>query len=125
VTQQGDEPQDYSWLDEIREPANPLPLLQKWYLKQCDADWEHSFGIRISTLDNPGWRVEIDIAETRLDGQQFERYEENRGEQDWMHCWLKKTTWHGAGDPKKLNVILLKFLDWAADAAPMWPNSER
>ena len=32
--------------------------LQKWYKSQCNGDWEHSFGIKIETLDNPGW-IEI------------------------------------------------------------------
>ena len=41
--------------------------LEKWYKKQCDGDWEHMFGVQIYTLDNPGWRVKIDIADTELE----------------------------------------------------------
>jgi hypothetical protein len=43
-----------------------LTWLQGWYLSQCDGDWEHGHGVDIGTLDNPGWRVEIRVAETEL-----------------------------------------------------------
>jgi hypothetical protein len=32
-----------------------LEQIQNWYAGQCDGRWEHSFGIKIETLDNPGW----------------------------------------------------------------------
>ena len=41
-----------------------LERLQRWYLYRCDGDWEHSFGITIETLDNPGWMVTIDLQDT-------------------------------------------------------------
>ena len=43
-----------------------LEWLQDWYLKQCDGGWEHEYGIKIETLDNPGWKVIIDLAYTEL-----------------------------------------------------------
>jgi hypothetical protein len=45
-----------------------LRSLEDWYASRCDGDWERSFGITIETLDNPGWAVRIDLAETRLAG---------------------------------------------------------
>ena len=36
-----------------------LEALQHWYESQCDGDWEHEFGVKIGTLDNPGWMVDI------------------------------------------------------------------
>jgi len=44
-------------MDELRE-------LQDWYLSQCDGDWEHQNGINIVSLDNPGWTVDIALAES-------------------------------------------------------------
>ncbi|MDO7908781.1 Imm53 family immunity protein [Paenibacillus sp. JX-17] len=38
-----------------------LKWLQEWYASQCDGDWEHSNGIKITSIDNPGWYVEINI----------------------------------------------------------------
>ncbi|MFJ5673999.1 Imm53 family immunity protein [Streptomyces sp. NPDC093097] len=43
-------------------PLDPLSSLTAWYTCQCDGDWEHEYGIRIETLGNPGWSVEIERA---------------------------------------------------------------
>jgi hypothetical protein len=32
---------------------------QHWYLEQCNDLWEHSYGVKIDTLDNPGWLLVI------------------------------------------------------------------
>ncbi|MFK0239099.1 Imm53 family immunity protein, partial [Streptomyces vinaceus] len=34
-------------------------------------DWEHEWGVKIATLDNPGWTVEIDLEETDLEGREY------------------------------------------------------
>ena len=38
-----------------------LQDLAKWYTAQCNGEWEHSCGLKIDTLDNPGWIVTIDL----------------------------------------------------------------
>ncbi len=48
-----------------------LQELEQWYLRQCDGEWEHSFGMRIETIDNPGWVIEVDLAGTRLAAAQL------------------------------------------------------
>jgi hypothetical protein len=60
-----------------------LDDLHHWYLAQCDGDWEHSNGISIETLDNPGWSVKIDLSDTRLDGIPFTPFEtgDSQGDQ--------------------------------------------
>ncbi|UCH44768.1 MAG: hypothetical protein JSV11_10785 [Nitrospiraceae bacterium] len=40
---------------------NNFDRLNRWYINQCNGDWEHQYGIVIETLDNPGWRVKIDL----------------------------------------------------------------
>jgi len=40
--------------DATEDMQNLLQFLQEWYLEQCNGDWEHEFGIKIETLDNPG-----------------------------------------------------------------------
>ena len=48
-----------------KEPDEHLiKRMQDWYLQMCDGDWEHSYGVEIKTLDNPGWNVEIDLTGT-------------------------------------------------------------
>jgi len=37
-----------------------LTELQAWYVVQCDGDWEHTYGVKIETLDNPGWMLRVD-----------------------------------------------------------------
>lgn len=39
------------------DPANALPLLQQWFVGQCNGEWQCQFGDRIDSCDNPGWRV--------------------------------------------------------------------
>ncbi|WP_338708672.1 MULTISPECIES: Imm53 family immunity protein [Paenibacillus] len=38
---------------------NTLKWLQNWYHENCNGDWEHSYDVKIDTVDNPGWSVEI------------------------------------------------------------------
>ena len=55
-----------SWV--LDEPRDCLYLLQRWYVAQCDSEWEHSYGVSIDTLDNSGWTLRIDLAGTSLEG---------------------------------------------------------
>jgi hypothetical protein len=59
-----------------------LAELQRWYLDQCDGDWEHAYGITIDTLDNPGWSLRIDLTETPLSDREYRRAEAHRTEDD-------------------------------------------
>jgi hypothetical protein len=43
-----------------------IARLQNWYAAQCDGNWEHAWGIKIDTLDNPGWTVTIYLHDTPL-----------------------------------------------------------
>ncbi len=47
---------------------SPLDFLIAWYSRHSDGDWEHDLGIRIGTLDNPGWSLDVRIGDTELDG---------------------------------------------------------
>src|SRR3954469_16092369 len=93
-------------MDELRR-------LQEWYLSQCDGDWEHGYGPRIGTLDNPGWTVTIELEDTALEGVPFVEVKDMAPPQDWFRCWVEGTEWHGVGGPLMLTAILGHFLDWA------------
>jgi hypothetical protein len=43
-----------------------LARLRAWYSARCDGNWEHEHGVKIDTLDNPGWSVVIDLEGTDL-----------------------------------------------------------
>src|SRR5262245_56648750 len=93
--------------------TSALTELSRSYESQCDGDWEHSGGVHINTLDNPGWRVMINLDRTNLESTPFEEISDLGKNEDWIRCWKCGTTFHGAGDPTKLETILETFLDWA------------
>ena len=93
--------------------------IQNWYAAQCDGDWEHSFGVTIGTLDNPGWSVKIDLDGTLLENRAFVQVEKNETEQSWLHCKVENNKFTGYGDPTRLEEILVIFLEWAK-AEPEW-----
>jgi hypothetical protein len=94
-----------------------LEFLQSWYAKQCDGKWEHSYGIKIGTVDNPGWRVDIDLVGTKLDQRVFSAINLERGKNGWMRCWVDKSTFKIACSPNNLEAGLEAFRDWATEEA--------
>src|SRR3954469_18783567 len=53
----------------LQTMSDVLDQLQRWYAQHCNGEWEHSYGISIQTLDNPGWRVKIDLHQTDLESK--------------------------------------------------------
>ena len=93
-----------------------LEELQAWYAAQCDGDWEHDYGVDITTLDNPGWRVRIPLAGTSLEHAAFPEVRDLVPEVAWMHRQVTQGRFEGAGGPLMLGRILRTFLDWARHA---------
>ncbi|GAB2531518.1 immunity 53 family protein [Rufibacter soli] len=87
-----------------------LERIQDWYRNNCDGDWEHGFGIKITTVDNPGWSVEIELQDTALENAEFSQQYDN-GDEDWLFIGVKDGKFTGAGDPDKLNEIFRIFLE--------------
>lgn len=94
--------------------TDALQRLQNWYLGRCNGDWEHSYGVSIETLDNPGWQIRIDLLGTGLDGRTFEPVETRRTEDDWVVARIEEERWCAYCGPVNLNEALGVFLDWAA-----------
>lgn len=91
----------------MNEPI--LAWLQNWYESQCDGDWEHCFGVHISTIDNPGWHVSIGLSETEMEGLEIEYKLEERSESDWYSIAVQKQKYDAGGDPSKLTFLLERF----------------
>jgi hypothetical protein len=100
-----------------------ITWLQNWYAAQCDGDWEHSYGVQIETLDNPGWYVVISLADTPLEGATFQPVDESyRSEDNWIDCRLVEEHplqqnfggpyFWGAGGAHNLSEILHIFREW-------------
>lgn len=92
-----------------------LQRLQHWYRMQCNKDWEHTFGITIETLDNPGWHISIDLIETELEHRPFASI--NRGhsedDEDWIICKREESRFVASGGAGNLTELLDIFLSWA------------
>lgn len=41
--------------------SSTLERLADWYLRHCDGDWEHGFGFKIETIDNPGIALKVNL----------------------------------------------------------------
>ena len=95
-----------------------LSGLQEWYASQCDGDWEHSFGVSIGTLDNPGWSLSINLVGTELEGIPFAELRENyEDERDWLICVVRDNSFGGSGGPLTLERMIHIFLAWAQSVA--------
>ena len=94
----------------------PLDDLVSWYVEHCDGEWEHSYGVTLDTLDNPGWSLKVDLKETRLEGVAMERTVSERTEDDWIQAWSDGVAFYAAGGPTNLHEIVAAFADFAAGA---------
>lgn len=90
-----------------------IEWLQDWYLSNCNGDWEHSYGVSIATLDNPGWMLKIELTETSLEERDFTKIEIRRSDQDWIECKKEGDVFLGGCGPKNLIEMIQIFRDWA------------
>lgn len=93
--------------------GDSLAWIQRWYRAQCNGEWEHSHGVRIDTLDNPGWTLDVDLAGTNLERQPFAPTKVARSEDDWIDCRVEKAQFRGAGGPANLRELVEAFRGWA------------
>lgn len=99
-----------------------LNWLTAWYLAQCDNDWEHSYGVKIDTLDNPGWSITIDLTDTSLHHKVFEHAEKGEPNGD-LDGWRRTGSWWAASvqggafrvscGPLDLSAAINVFRQWA------------
>jgi len=97
-----------------------LEWLMNWYVAECNNDWEHSYGVKIDTLDNPGWTIEIDLRDTVLEGSTFtskrgepaEDLEEWRKNGSWWIAEADGVCFKAACGPRDLSSIIGVFRQW-------------
>jgi hypothetical protein len=89
--------------------SNELDFLQAWYRRHCDGDWEHQYGLELGTLDNPGWRLAIDLEGTEYEGRTLERHVIERSADDWMQAWSDGSKFHVAAGPGNLAEAVETF----------------
>ncbi|MFA0964299.1 immunity 53 family protein [Roseivirga sp. BDSF3-8] len=86
-------------------------FIQNWFASQCDGDWEHDYGVKIETIDNPGWSVEIDLKDTVNETLSIEYQLMEKSKNDWYGYQVKDGVFSGGGDPSKLTVLLDIFIN--------------
>ena len=91
-----------------------VSALERWYLSRCDGEWEHAHGVRIDTLDNPGWHVSIDLQETKKEGKILAREKIERDRNDWVQFWVEGSQFQIACGPLNLSEAIEIFVKWFA-----------
>jgi hypothetical protein len=97
---------------------NEIDEIESWYHAQCDGDWEHSWGVTIGTLDNPGWSLDINLVATPLEGVAFAPVEYRIGkdsdpeDENWYVCKVEDGVFKGRSGPHHLKTLLQIFLEW-------------
>lgn len=89
-----------------------IKKIQEWYKSNCDGEWEHTYGVHITTLDNPGWKIDVNLKGTKLEGKKFSKINIDNGDDDWIVAEISENKFIGHGDPDKLETILRTFLDF-------------
>lgn len=85
--------------------------LVSWYKTNCDGDWEHTYGIKIDTLDNPGWSFKVDLLDTIYEGKKiYLKVSDN--DEDWYEIHSDGELFTGFGDPSKLQLLMNLFKEF-------------
>ena len=97
----------------MESELQPLKELQDWYCAQCDGSWEHTYGISIVTIDNPGWHLKIDIVGTELAGKSFDELKfEGENRRDWYACKVTPAAFEAFCGPERLSTVIAEFVRW-------------
>jgi hypothetical protein len=99
--------------------TSTLKKLQDWYQSQCNEDWEHSFGIKIENVDNPGWLLTVDLQDTALEGRITQAHRADRSDEDWVFYQSNGVHFTASGGAFNLEEMLELFLTWAGGAEPL------
>lgn len=93
------------------QSSDLIRLLESWYTTECNGDWEHTYGITIETLDNPGWLLKVDLNETTWSELRLPIEIDQRSEDDWIQTEVKDSKFLGCGGPGNLNELIARFLE--------------
>ena len=89
-----------------------LSWLQEFFASRCDGNWEHQKGIKIETLDNPGWSVKVELTDTILENLAFSEIHDEQDADHWIVCRVRNNVFEGAGGALDLKTIIDVFRSW-------------
>jgi len=104
---------------ELNSSGDLIKELENWYFSQCNKYWEDDFGIKIGTLDNPGWFLKIDLVDTNLEGKEYQDFSYGVGDEaetsgnNWVSTKLENGKFVAHGGPQKLHELIKLFITWA------------
>ncbi|MDH0732778.1 immunity 53 family protein [Pseudomonas sichuanensis] len=87
---------------------NLIEKLQNWYSSQCNDVWEHSFGIEITNIDNPGWKIKI----TGANNKSNLNINVERSDTDWIVIKADDTAFQAYGGSLNLQELLEAAAKW-------------
>ena len=91
---------------------NNILWLQKYFDECCNDDWEHTYQIKIETLDNPGWLVDINLEDTNFKNAPFKEIQIDNNDNNWLLCRIENNIFKGRGGVNNLEDIITIFRDW-------------
>ena len=89
-----------------------LSELCRWYERQSVNDWQEDKGIAISSLDNPGWSLKIDLKDTDLQDEKFSSVDIKRSDRDWVVARRNDLKFEAFGGPGNLHEMISTFIAW-------------
>jgi immunity protein 53 of polymorphic toxin system len=92
--------------------ADELERVVRWYRAQCNGDWEHQNGIKLITLDNPGWSLDVNLTDTSAAGKALRKTTVERKQDDWIFYEAEATLFRGRCGPGNLAELLTVFLEF-------------
>ena len=93
-----------------------LTWLTRWYAGQCDGGWEHQNGIKLDTLDNPGWTLAVSLEGTDLEDRTFAPQQSGMDSSEatsWWSCLVEHRQFKAVCGPHDLPAIIAIFRKWA------------
>jgi Immunity protein 53 len=88
---------------------NNLTWLSDWYQSNCNGDWEHNYGVKIETIDNPGWFITIDLNDTISNVNPIPWIFVEKSAADWDGYKLVGGQFEASGDPSKMEFLIGLF----------------
>jgi len=98
--------------------------ITEWHQRRCDGSWEHQYGVRLETPDNPGWLLTVDLIHTDLPGRAMAEVREGMAPEDhpvsprWICCSVSDNQFRGACDPTQAARVFQIFHQFRCSQTP-------
>lgn len=92
-----------------------LSWFNKWFSKEAIENIQYGLNVKIETLENSSWNIEIDLTNTKY--SRISNKEENAKstEFNWYRVQIKDKKFIGNGDFTKLDFLLGKFSEFIGE----------